>query len=73
MNPASGLVEKVSPAHTSQRCPACGHAASQDRKSQAVFARIAICKCFDFADELSMNTWWASEGGADRLLLHRHW
>jgi putative transposase len=35
---APGRVEKIHPAYTSQRCSACGHVASGNRKSQAVFA-----------------------------------
>jgi len=35
---APGRVQKVTPAYTSQRCSACGHAAAENRKSQAVFA-----------------------------------
>jgi transposase len=35
---APGRVEKINPAFTSQRCSACGHVASGNRKSQAVFA-----------------------------------
>jgi transposase len=35
---APGRVEKISPAYTSLRCSACGHVASENRKSQAVFA-----------------------------------
>jgi putative transposase len=46
---APGRVEKVSPTHTSQRCSACGHAASQNRKSQAVFACI-VCRYTANAD-----------------------
>jgi putative transposase len=34
---ASGRVEKVPAAYTSQRCSACGHVAPGNRKSQAVF------------------------------------
>ncbi len=34
---ASGRVEKVLAAYTSQRCSACGHVAPGNRKSQAVF------------------------------------
>jgi putative transposase len=34
---ASGRVEQVPAAYTSQRCSACGHAAPGNRKSQAVF------------------------------------
>jgi putative transposase len=34
---ASGRVEQVSAAYTSQRCSACGHVAPGNRKSQAVF------------------------------------
>ncbi|WP_083342050.1 RNA-guided endonuclease InsQ/TnpB family protein [Mycobacterium talmoniae] len=34
---ASGRVEQVPAAYTSQRCSACGHIASGNRKSQAVF------------------------------------
>jgi transposase len=35
---ASGRVEKINPAYTSQRCSACGHVAGENRKSQAIFA-----------------------------------
>jgi putative transposase len=35
---APGRIKKINPAFTSQRCSACGHVASQNRKSQAVFA-----------------------------------
>jgi putative transposase len=35
---APGRVKKTNPAYTSQRCSACGHVASENRKSQAVFA-----------------------------------
>jgi transposase len=38
---ASGRIEKINPAYTSQRCSACGHVAGENRKSQAVFACIA--------------------------------
>ena len=34
---ALGRIEKINPAYTSQRCSACGHVASESRKSQAVF------------------------------------
>jgi putative transposase len=34
---ALGRVEKIPAAYTSQRCSACGHVASGNRKSQAVF------------------------------------
>ena len=34
---ASGRVEQISPAYTSQRCCACGHVAPGNRQSQAVF------------------------------------
>jgi IS605 OrfB family transposase len=34
---ASGRVQKINPAYTSQRCSACGHTAAENRKSQAVF------------------------------------
>jgi putative transposase len=34
---ASGRVEQIPAAYTSQRCSACGHVASENRKSQAVF------------------------------------
>jgi putative transposase len=34
---ASGQVEQVPAAYTSQRCSACGHVAPGNRKSQAVF------------------------------------
>jgi len=35
---APGRVQKINPAFTSQRCSVCGHAAGENRKSQAVFA-----------------------------------
>ncbi|MFY9920668.1 MAG: transposase, partial [Mycobacterium sp.] len=38
---ACGRVEQISAAYTSQRCSACGHIASGNRKSQAVFEREA--------------------------------
>ena len=38
---ATGRVEKVNPAYTSQRCSACGHVAAESRKSQALFACVA--------------------------------
>ena len=40
---AAGRLERVAAAYTSQRCSACGHVASESRKSQAVFACVA-CK-----------------------------
>ena len=39
---APGRVETVDPAYTSQTCNACGHCASENRESQAVF-RCAAC------------------------------
>jgi transposase len=38
---ASGRVEKVPPAFTSQRCSACGHIAAESRESQALFCCVA--------------------------------
>jgi putative transposase len=38
---APGRVEKINPAHTSQRCSACGHLASESRESQALFRCVA--------------------------------
>jgi putative transposase len=38
---AAGRIERVPAAYTSQRCSACGHIASENRKSQAVFACVA--------------------------------
>jgi putative transposase len=38
---ASGRVEKISAAFTSQRCSACGHITAESRKSQALFACVA--------------------------------
>lgn len=38
---APGRVEKVNPAYTSQTCSACGHVASGNRESQAVFRCVA--------------------------------
>jgi putative transposase len=48
---APGRVEKVSPAFTSQRCCACGHIASESRKSQALFA----CVTCGFACNADVN------------------
>jgi putative transposase len=39
---ASGRVEKINPAYTSQRCSACGHVDAKSRESQAVF-RCTAC------------------------------
>jgi transposase len=38
---APSRIEKINPAHTSQRCSACGHIAAESRKSQAHFACVA--------------------------------
>ena len=38
---AAGRVEKVKPAYTSQTCSVCGHCASENRESQAVFRCVA--------------------------------
>ncbi|WP_132154140.1 RNA-guided endonuclease InsQ/TnpB family protein [Kribbella antiqua] len=38
---ASGRVEKVNPAYTSQTCSVCGHCAPENRESQAVFRCVA--------------------------------
>jgi transposase len=38
---ASGRVERVIPAYTSQTCSVCGHRAPENRKSQAVFLCVA--------------------------------
>lgn len=38
---ASGRVEKVHPAYTSQTCSACAHVASENRENQAVFRCVA--------------------------------
>jgi transposase len=38
---APGRVEKVNPAYTSQTCSTCGHCASENRESQAVFRCVA--------------------------------
>jgi transposase len=38
---APGRVEKVNPAYTSQQCSACGHVATESRKSQALFRCVA--------------------------------
>jgi transposase len=46
---ASGRVEKVNPAYTSQTCSVCGHCASDNRENQAVF-RCVACGHRDNAD-----------------------
>ncbi|MGH3531934.1 MAG: RNA-guided endonuclease InsQ/TnpB family protein [Mycobacterium sp.] len=38
---ATGRLERVPAAYTSQRCSACGHVAPENRKSQAVFSCVA--------------------------------
>jgi putative transposase len=38
---AAGRLQRIPAAYTSQRCSACGHVASENRKSQAVFACVA--------------------------------
>jgi putative transposase len=38
---AAGRIQRIPAAYTSQRCSACGHVASENRKSQAVFACVA--------------------------------
>jgi transposase len=38
---ASGRIEKVHPAFTSQRCSSCGHIAADSRESQALFVCVA--------------------------------
>jgi putative transposase len=48
---APGRVEKINPAFTSQRCSACGHAAAESRKSQALFA----CVACDFTLNADVN------------------
>ncbi|WP_346040191.1 transposase [Actinomadura chokoriensis] len=46
---APGRVVRVNPAYTSQTCNACGHCASENRESQAVF-RCVACGWRDQAD-----------------------
>jgi transposase len=48
---APGRVEKINPAFTSQRCSACGHIASESRKSQALF----ICVACAYSDNADVN------------------
>ena len=48
---APGRVQKINPAFTSQRCSACGHMASENRKSQAVF----ICTACRYTCNADMN------------------
>jgi transposase len=48
---APGRVQKINPAYTSQRCSACGHVASENRKSQAVFA----CTACGFIGNADVN------------------
>jgi transposase len=48
---ALGRVKKINPAFTSQRCSECGHVASGNRKSQAVFA----CTTCGFASNADVN------------------
>jgi putative transposase len=52
---APGRVEKVNPAFTSQRCSACGHVASGNRKSQAVFACTACWHAANADVNAAMN------------------
>jgi transposase len=48
---APGRVEKVSPAFTSQRCPACGQVDRDSRESQARF----VCTAWGFAGHADVN------------------
>jgi transposase len=48
---APGRIEKIHPAYTSQRCSACGHVASENRKSQADF----VCAACGFACNADLN------------------
>jgi putative transposase len=48
---APGRVEKIRPALTSQRCPACGQADRDSRESQAVFR----CTACGFAGHADVN------------------
>jgi transposase len=48
---AADRVEKINPAHTSQRCSACGHIAAESRKSQALF----VCVACNFACNADVN------------------
>ena len=48
---ASGRVEKVNPAFTSQRCSACGHVDKESRESQARF----VCTACGFACNADVN------------------
>jgi len=48
---APGRVEKVNPRMTSQRCSRCGHIASENRESQAVFR----CTACDHSENADVN------------------
>jgi transposase len=48
---APGRVEKIPPAHTSQRCSACGHTARESRESQAAF----LCVACGYAANADVN------------------
>ena len=48
---APGRLDKVHPAYTSQRCNACGHVASENRKSQAIFT----CAACNFTCNADVN------------------
>ena len=48
---ASGRVEKIQPAYTSQRCSACGHVDRRSRESQARF----VCTTCGFACNADVN------------------
>jgi transposase len=48
---APGRVEKVNPAHTSQRCSACGHVDARSRESQARF----VCTACRFVGHADVN------------------
>ena len=43
--PAGVVLVEVNPANTSRRCHACGHAAKENRESQAVFGCVACGHC----------------------------
>jgi transposase len=48
---ASGRVERINPAFTSQRCSACGQVDPRSRESQAYF----VCTACGFADNADVN------------------
>ncbi len=64
---AGGYVDAVAPQYTSQTCPHCGHVASENRPTQALFCCVK-CGLTSNADVVAAeNILRKSRAGSDRL------